>query len=83
MEPLFFGPADHSLFGWLHLPAGRAPRRTAVVLCPPFGQEFVLAHRAATRDHFARGAVAAAAWLVGRPPGHYRVEQVLGLEPSS
>jgi alpha-beta hydrolase superfamily lysophospholipase len=46
MEPLFFGPDDHSLFGWLHLPAGRAPRRTAVVLCHPFGQEFVLAHRA-------------------------------------
>ncbi len=46
MEPLFFGPAEHSLFGWLHLPAGRAPRRTAVVLCHPFGQEFVLAHRA-------------------------------------
>jgi alpha-beta hydrolase superfamily lysophospholipase len=46
MEPLFFGPAEHSLFGWLHLPSGRAPRRTGVVLCHPFGQEFVLAHRA-------------------------------------
>ena len=46
MEPVFFGPEDHSLFGWLHLPAGRAPRRTAVVLCHPFGQEFMLAHRA-------------------------------------
>jgi exosortase A-associated hydrolase 2 len=46
MEPLFFGPADHSLFGWMHLPSGRTPRRTGVVLCHPFGQEFVLAHRA-------------------------------------
>src|SRR6187549_2852870 len=46
MEPIHFGPADRQLFGWLHLPAEGAPRRTAVVLCHPFGQEFVLAHRA-------------------------------------
>jgi 4-hydroxy-tetrahydrodipicolinate reductase len=46
------------------------------------GERLELAHRSATRDHFARGAVAAAAWLVGRPPGRYRVEQALGLEPA-
>jgi 4-hydroxy-tetrahydrodipicolinate reductase len=46
------------------------------------GERLELAHRSATRDHFARGAVAAAAWLVGRRPGLYRIEQVLGLEPA-
>ena len=44
------------------------------------GERLELAHRSQTRDHFARGAVRAAAWLVGREPGLYRIEQVLGLE---
>jgi 4-hydroxy-tetrahydrodipicolinate reductase len=39
-----------------------------------------LAHRSHTREHFARGAVRAAAWLAGREPGLYRIEQVLGLD---
>jgi 4-hydroxy-tetrahydrodipicolinate reductase len=44
------------------------------------GERLELVHRAATRDHFARGALQAARWLLGRPPGLYRMEQVLGLE---
>jgi 4-hydroxy-tetrahydrodipicolinate reductase len=44
------------------------------------GERLELVHRAATRDHFARGAVRAAAWLRGRPPGLYQMRQVLGLE---
>jgi 4-hydroxy-tetrahydrodipicolinate reductase len=43
------------------------------------GERLELVHRSHTRDHFARGAVRAAAWLAGRPPGRYRIEQVLGL----
>ncbi len=43
------------------------------------GERLELAHRAQTRDHFAEGAVRAARWLVGRPPGLYPFEQVLGL----
>jgi 4-hydroxy-tetrahydrodipicolinate reductase len=43
------------------------------------GERLELAHRAHTRDHFARGAVRAAAWLAGRAPGLYPVEQVLGI----
>ena len=46
------------------------------------GERVELTHRSQTRDHFAAGAVRAAAWLVGRPAGVYRFEQVLGLEPS-
>jgi len=43
------------------------------------GERLELVHRAATRDHFARGALRAAAWALGRPPGLYDMEQVLGL----
>ncbi len=44
------------------------------------GERLELAHRSQTRDHFAEGAVRAARWVAGRPPGRYRFEQVLGLE---
>jgi 4-hydroxy-tetrahydrodipicolinate reductase len=44
------------------------------------GERLELTHRAATRGHFAVGAVRAAAWIVGREPGLYRIEQVLGLD---
>jgi 4-hydroxy-tetrahydrodipicolinate reductase len=44
------------------------------------GERIELTHRAATRGHFAVGAVRAAAWLVDRTPGLYRIEQVLGLD---
>lgn len=43
------------------------------------GERLELAHRSSTRDHFARGAVRAAAWLGDRGPGLYDMEQVLGL----
>jgi len=44
------------------------------------GEEaLVLSHRAESRDAFAAGALAAAKWLVGKPPGLYTMRQVLGL----
>jgi len=43
------------------------------------GERVELVHRSATRDHFAKGAVRAAAWLVGRPPGLYPIDEVFGL----
>ncbi|PNS08081.1 4-hydroxy-tetrahydrodipicolinate reductase [Solilutibacter silvestris] len=42
------------------------------------GERIELIHRANDRDIFARGALHAAAWLHGRPPGHYRVADTLG-----
>ncbi len=44
------------------------------------GERVELAHRAHSRDHFARGAVRAGLWLIGREPGLYRIEQAFGLE---
>ncbi len=44
------------------------------------GERVELIHRSATREHFASGAVRAAAWLAGREPGLYPIEQVFGLD---
>ena len=38
-----------------------------------------ITHRAENRTVFARGALKAAAWLIGQPPGRYSMDQVLGV----
>jgi 4-hydroxy-tetrahydrodipicolinate reductase len=43
------------------------------------GERLELTHRATSRDQFARGAVRAARWVVGKPPGQYDMAEVLGL----
>ena len=40
-----------------------------------------IAHRATSRSIFAVGALRAAAWIVGKPPGRYTMLDVLGFEP--
>jgi len=37
-----------------------------------------LTHRASSRDNFARGAVRAARFIVGKKPGLYDMQDVLG-----
>ena len=44
------------------------------------GERIELTHRAHTRDMFARGAVRAAKWVVGKKPGLYDMQDVLGLK---
>lgn len=44
------------------------------------GERIELIHRSSTREHFATGAVRAAAWLIGREPGLYPIEEVFGLD---
>lgn len=44
------------------------------------GERIELTHRASSRDQFARGAVRAAIWAVGRPPGLYGMGDVLRRE---
>lgn len=44
------------------------------------GERIELTHRASDRLAFARGAVKAAGWLVGRAPGLYSMQDVLGLQ---
>src|SRR3990170_3166920 len=44
------------------------------------GERIEITHRAHSRDTFARGALRAARWVVGRPPGLYDMQDVLGLK---
>jgi 4-hydroxy-tetrahydrodipicolinate reductase len=43
------------------------------------GERLELTHKASSREAFATGALRAARWIVGRPPGLYSMEDVLGL----
>jgi 4-hydroxy-tetrahydrodipicolinate reductase len=49
-----------------------------VVFAGPM-ERIELTHRAASRDIFARGAIKAALWGVGKPPGLYSMQDVLGI----
>jgi 4-hydroxy-tetrahydrodipicolinate reductase len=44
------------------------------------GERLEITHRAHSRETFARGAVRAAAWLLGRPAGLYDMGDVLGVK---
>jgi len=43
------------------------------------GERLELTHRAASREIFARGALRAAKWIIGRSPGLYSMQDVVGL----
>ena len=43
------------------------------------GERIELTHRATDRKIFAQGAIRAAQWAVGKVPGVYNMEDVLGL----
>ncbi|WP_447975153.1 4-hydroxy-tetrahydrodipicolinate reductase [Nitrospira sp. Kam-Ns4a] len=49
------------------------------VLFGGLGERIEVTHRAQSRDTFARGALRAAQWVVGRSPGLYDMADVLGL----
>jgi 4-hydroxy-tetrahydrodipicolinate reductase len=44
------------------------------------GERIELTHRASSRDTFAKGALRAATWLIGRPAGWYDMQDVLGIK---
>jgi 4-hydroxy-tetrahydrodipicolinate reductase len=50
-----------------------------VVFAAP-GERVELTHKASSRETFAHGALRAAVWVVGRPPGLYDMQDVLGLK---
>jgi len=53
------------------------------VLFGGMGERIEITHRAHSRDNFAYGALRAAAWVVGRPPGLYDFLDVLVLKNRS
>ncbi|MDR2946537.1 MAG: 4-hydroxy-tetrahydrodipicolinate reductase [Candidatus Adiutrix sp.] len=50
-----------------------------VYFCGP-GERLELTHRAQTRDTFAQGAVRAAAWLAGKKPGLYSIDDTISFD---
>lgn len=43
------------------------------------GERLELTHKASSRETFAAGALRAARWIIGKPPGLYSMQDVLGL----
>jgi 4-hydroxy-tetrahydrodipicolinate reductase len=64
--------------GFAALRGGTVVGDHSVVFAGP-GERIELVHRAEDRSLFARGAVKAALWARGRPPGLYSMADVLGL----
>lgn len=50
------------------------------VIYGTLGETVTLNHTAHTRDTFVRGALRAAEWLIGKPPGLYSMADVLGIQ---
>ena len=43
-EPIYFGPGDDKLFGWLHEPIRDHIASVGLVICKPFGYEVMCSH---------------------------------------
>lgn len=56
-EPLWFGPLARPVFGWLHRPDPQTAITAGIVICNPFGNEALCAHRSIR--HLARSAARA------------------------
>ncbi len=50
------------------------------VIFASLGERIEIVHRAHSRDNFARGAIRAAKWVIGRPVGIYDMSDVLGVK---
>ena len=50
------------------------------VIFASLGERIEIVHRAHSRDNFARGAIRAARWVIGRPGGLYDMSDVLGIK---
>jgi 4-hydroxy-tetrahydrodipicolinate reductase len=72
------GPRKRGSIGLQTLRVGDVVGDHTVVLGAD-GERLELTHRAQSRDTFALGALRAARWVAGRPPGRYDMQDVLGL----
>ena len=76
------GPRGLGDIGFATLRGGTVVGEHSVILAGPH-ERIELTHRAEDRSIFARGAVKAALWGMGRRPGLYSMADVLGLAPRS
>lgn len=72
------GPRAEGHIGFASLRGGSVAGDHQLVFAAD-GERLELGHRAESRMVFARGAVQAALWLIGKPPGRYAMSDVLGL----
>ena len=73
------GPRPEGAVGFAVLRAGGVVGEHSVMLAAE-DEVITLSHSARDRALFARGALAAAAWVAGRPAGLYDMQDVLGLK---
>ena len=73
------GPRTPGEIGFSVLRAGGIVGEHSVILAAE-DEIVTLSHSARDRSLFARGAVEAAAWLAGKPPGLYDMQDVLGMK---
>ncbi len=72
------GPRQRGHIGFAALRGGDVTGEHSVVFAGE-GERLVLGHVATSREIYARGALKAALWARGKPPGHYGMKDVLGL----
>jgi 4-hydroxy-tetrahydrodipicolinate reductase len=72
------GPRPAGEIGFATLRGGDVVGDHTVVFAAD-GERIEVTHRASSRQIFAKGAVRAARWAVGKPPGLYSMRDVLGL----
>lgn len=73
------GERPGSEIGIQTLRAGDIVGEHTLLLAGP-GERIELTHRAHSRENFARGAVRAALWIIGKEPGLYSMADVLGIK---
>ena len=73
------GPREPGHIGFAALRGGSVAGEHQVIFATE-GERLELGHRAESRAILARGALRAALWLHGRPPGRYTMADVLGLK---
>ncbi len=76
------GARSREEIGIQTLRAGDITGEHTVIFAGP-GERLEFIHRAHSRDNFASGAIRAAQWLAGQPPGLYDMADVLGLKTIS
>ncbi len=72
------GPRRNGAIGFAALRGGDNIGEHHVIFAAA-GEQLELTHRATNRGIYSKGAVRAARWLVGKPPGLYGMKEVLGL----
>ena len=72
------GVRSDGVIGFASLRGGTVAGEHSVIFAGEH-ERLMLVHHAEDRTIFARGALRAAEWLIGKPPGRYGMAQVLGL----